>query len=676
VSTAIAAIAGVSAWLSLGLVAVTADGTRILALPPAWWLAVLVGAAVAFVQVVRPQPARLRPLLLTLLVWLPFIPGPVPALLLTFEGPIEVGIWAIALVATVGFRLSASPLHSARQHPGLAPVTAVLIAALAYGIGAAALCTQMPIGDEPHYLMITQSLIKDGDMRIENNHRNRDYASFNRFDIPPHYLTRGSDGEIYSVHSPGISVLVLPAFALFGYYGGVATVIAMVAIASGLAWHAAWLLTSQVAAAWIAWAAVFLSAPMFLQAVTVFPDAAGALPVMAGVWLLIALDRRRPITDRALILVGIALAVLPWLHQRFALLAGGLGLAIVLRLLSYGSRRIVLFLAVPVVSALLWFGFFWWVWGSPSPTAPWGNGITSRVEWIPNGVRGLLFDPQAGLLIPAPVYAVALAGWLRLLCAKPRLAVEMALIGAVLTASVASYEAWWGGQGAPARYLVAALPLFVGPAAWLASRGRAWRQLGAYAAVVSVLLLTAKIFAAGGAFTFNPETGNNPLFGWMAPRGAPLSFVHRWQPWHQADDSARAIDLTAGVGESLRPAVRSARLGDVTVFYMNATSYPEPSGFWTRAGTETTVIFDLTDPSRQLGLRLRAGPIPTSAEVTIAGLTHRLSFLPQQRHELAISPAAAGAWKISIRSRDGFRPTDADPESKDSRSLGVWVEVF
>ena len=61
--------------------------------------------------------------------------------------------------------------------------------------------------------MMTQSLIKDHDLRIENNYKNRDYLPFYKFDIPPHYLTRGKDGEIYSVHAPGVAVLVLPAFA-------------------------------------------------------------------------------------------------------------------------------------------------------------------------------------------------------------------------------------------------------------------------------------------------------------------------------------------------------------------------------------------------------------------------------------------------------------------------------
>ena len=38
-------------------------------------------------------------------------------------------------------------------------------------------------------------------------------------ELKPDYLRRGRDGAIYSIHAPGVSALVLPAFALAGYPG-------------------------------------------------------------------------------------------------------------------------------------------------------------------------------------------------------------------------------------------------------------------------------------------------------------------------------------------------------------------------------------------------------------------------------------------------------------------------
>ena len=83
-----------------------------------------------------------------------------------------------------------------------------------------------PSGDEPHYLVIAQSLWRDGDLKIENNHQRGDYREYYPGDLEPHYLTRGTDGEIYSIHPIGIAVLLAPVYALAGYKGAVWSLIA------------------------------------------------------------------------------------------------------------------------------------------------------------------------------------------------------------------------------------------------------------------------------------------------------------------------------------------------------------------------------------------------------------------------------------------------------------------
>lgn len=678
-----AAIAAVSLWLSVGLVAVTGEtsAARIIALPPWWLLAGILVLAIGLARRFQLRASRLFPLLLTFLVWLPFVPGHIPIAFLIWQGPIEVAVWAVAVVITLGPSVT---FPASFTNPSRAPWLAAALTAIACAAGAAALRDQLPIGDEPHYLMMTESLIKDGDLRIENNHKNRDYQSFYKVDIPPHYLTRGKDGEIYSVHAPGVAVLVLPAFALFGYYGGVATVSACVALASAIAWHAAWLLTAQAAASWIAWAAVFLTAPVFLQSITVFPDAVGTLPVVAGVWALAVLDTRRRLSTPALLAVSIALATLPWFHSRFAILAAGLVLAIALRLAVTEWRRAAIFLAVPAVAWLLWLGFFWWIWGAATPAAPWGNGgLTAKAAWIPRGVFGLLFDPQAGVFIPAPAYLLAAAGWLMLLRSRPRLAIETLSILIALLLSVASYEAWWGGQGAPARYLVAGLPLALAAIAVGATMARTF---AAILVTLSMFLLTAKVTAEDGAFAFNPERGSNPMLAWIAPSvdlsawrlqpaASELWFVKSWRPSLSiASPASTVINIPADA--SVPKPTTAARLGDARVFFLDGRAYPEPTGFWVPGEGLTSVVMDLDDQSRSLGLRLQAGPVATSADVEINGERRAFSFAPRERHEIAVPPAAIGAWRITIRARAGFRPVDLDPNVKDYRNLGIWVEVF
>ena len=143
----------------MGMVAVVGADTqqRVIALAPFWLLAVAVLLAVTLAVAAKVSPSRLRPLLLTLVLWLPFVPGSIPAWLLVFEGPIEIGVWTLVAFWLVGqARLRMTGISKApSEHPGLAPITAALIAALAYGAAAYALRDHLPIGDEPHYLMIT-----------------------------------------------------------------------------------------------------------------------------------------------------------------------------------------------------------------------------------------------------------------------------------------------------------------------------------------------------------------------------------------------------------------------------------------------------------------------------------------------------------------------------------------
>ena len=213
------------------------------------------------------------------------------------------------------------------------------------------------------------------------------------------------------------------------------------------------------------------------------------------------------------------------------------------------------------------------------------SDLTSRVEWIPRGVYGLLFDPQAGVFLPAPAYLLAIVGFPLLLRSRPRLAIETAVIGVLLLLSVASYEAWWGGQGAPGRYVVAALPLTV-PA--IAVAATVVPGIAPSVVAVSLMLLAAKVGAAQGAFAFNPERGANPVLSWLAPNvdvatgtlqpaSAPLAFVRDWRPWLSLVRPSPLPHVRIDVGPRVAPAKSASRLGDARVFFLDDAAYPEPT---------------------------------------------------------------------------------------------------
>ena len=99
--------------------------------------------------------------------------------------------------------------------------------------------------------------------------------------------------------------------------------------------------------------AVFLTTPYLFHSFTIYPEVIGGLCVTGALWLLIELDDGRPVSTRSLVIVGVLLATLPWLHSRFAVLAALLGLFVIARLgnRSNGLHAVVTFLAVPSVAA-------------------------------------------------------------------------------------------------------------------------------------------------------------------------------------------------------------------------------------------------------------------------------------------------------------------------------------
>lgn len=542
----LAALSGVSAWVSLGTQAITnaAHLTRIAAFPPFWLLFFFALVAVAGAAAARLSLARAWPLALSGLLWLPYLPWDIPAAFLIWQGPIETAVW---LAIVVGL-FARSPIawwptldHAARD-PRKAPWLAGAVVALCALAGFTALRGVIPNGDEPHYLAVTQSILLDGDLRIENNHARGDYLSYFGGRLRPDYLQRGDDGEIYSVHAPGVSLMVLPAFAVAGYAGVVTFLIAAVALAAALTWHIAWLLSASVVGAWVGCAAVFLTTPFFFHEFAIYPDAPSAVLVMVPIWLLVRLELGRELSRLGLWAGGVALAALPWFHTRFAIIAAVLGVVLLLRLARAARAwgNLVALFTVPVLAAVAWFGYFWIIWGTVSPTAPYGEQTNSAVANIGRGAVGLLIDQQFGLIATAPIYAVAGAGLVWMAGRHRRLSGELLLVIAPYLFSASSYAMWWGGNSAPARFLVALMPLAALPIAWWwsrlcedatrAERSRTWRALTLVMLLVSIVMVLPRAWVDGGRLLYNNRTGIDLVLDWAARSvDLPLAFpsVHR-----------------------------------------------------------------------------------------------------------------------------------------------------
>ncbi|MBM3750477.1 MAG: hypothetical protein FJW21_04755 [Acidimicrobiia bacterium] len=508
---------GVAVWCAVGLVTVesAASASVRLVAPAPWWIAVAGFVIAWLVPGWRRSPLTALPALLATLPWWPV---PLPTAVLLWTGPLA---WLPILAALGAAEGSRSLGAIARVIEAHDPRRATVIAALLTGVlGVATLSSiggRLPGGDEPHYLVITQSLLRDGDLRIENNHTQGDYAEYFGGTLRPDYINRGQDGEIYSIHAPGVSALVLPAYAAFGFRGAQATILLVLMITAALVWRLAWLATANTGAAWFAWAGVMGSATTVLLGVMVFPDSPAAVGSAAGVWLLVALARNGELVPiRHVVAVSAVLAGLPWLHTRFAVVAAGFGLAI---LIAMRGRRLVAFLTVPALSAAAWFLQFWLIYGTVDPRAPY-RGAENIREWIWGAAAGLFTDQQFGLVVFAPVLLAGFVGFCRASSRAMRLVcLASVLILAAYTMAAASYHMWWAGlPGLPARFLTAVVPLFALPLAigWAraTSAGRA-----VLLAMLGVSWLTTALVVGydNGVFAFNFRDGQAAWLEWLNP---------------------------------------------------------------------------------------------------------------------------------------------------------------
>ena len=168
-------------------------------------------------------------------------------------------------------------------------------------------------GDEPHYLILTASLLRDGDLDMRNNYA--DDARTREIYGPVEVRhSVGRDGREWPSHTPGISVLLVPAFALAGGLG--ARLMLCLLIIPILGW-ACWLWFRDRAPPGdvaLVIAGVLLCPPVLFGSSQVYPDLlAGAILFALAAWLWNA-PRRTPGTWAVWWLVAGGFI---WLHIRF-----------------------------------------------------------------------------------------------------------------------------------------------------------------------------------------------------------------------------------------------------------------------------------------------------------------------------------------------------------------------
>jgi hypothetical protein len=326
---------------------------------------------------------------------------------------------------------------------------------------------------------------------------------------------RGKDGGVYHVLAPGPSFLLAPllradrslnrASGAQGRLG--VSLLVWNALAAGLVAATFVLLRDATGRAGLsaALAGLFgLLPPFVFYPFQFYPEMPGAL-VLALAFR--ALLPGAPWSVGSLRRLGLLLAVLPWLHQKFlpvwALLLVWALLAAVERLVPL---RALVWLLLPQLFTLFGTALYnFAITGSVRPDAlflAWGPaGVTT--DHVPQGFFGLQLDMRYGILPYAPIYLLAAAG---LLMPGPLAARLFPALPAALVyyMTVASADDWHGAVSNLGRYVMPIAPLLAA-CAGVALAGVAWRR----GALAIVLALAAWSALLARALWLDPHAAND-----------------------------------------------------------------------------------------------------------------------------------------------------------------------
>ncbi len=461
------------------------------------------GAGLVAVWLERGRPALLGPLLCLGFAAAPLVPlatgHALPLLLFQGLGLLPVATGAAAMVFLPALLRAGRPWN---------PVLAFILAAVAFlVIGSRLPGPAGAQGDEPHYLTMAESLRSDLDLDLRDEFRRHEYRAFYPGDLAAHTSPASPRGKLYAIHAPGLPALVLPAYVLSGEAGVRLLLSLLAAGAAALVFVLARDVLGDESAARACFAALVLGAPLAFYANQVYPEVPAALATA----LLLHTSRRDPGIAQ-LLGAGCVAGGLLWLHPKFLPLAlVGVLLTVVRRgPVPWRAGAIVLF-TTGLVTLLLWMNS---TFGAPSLTAAYGRGAVEDVQLahLPRGLAGLVFDREFGLLVHAPLWALAACGLRPLWRQRAGDLLRALLMAATVVGVGAGYSMWWGGSCPPARFLVPALPalaLLLAPA---------WRLLPrVFAALFGLGLGVVGVAAVQPRALHNRADGESALLRVLAP---------------------------------------------------------------------------------------------------------------------------------------------------------------
>jgi hypothetical protein len=306
-------------------------------------------------------------------------------------------------------------------------------------------------------------------------------------------------------------------------------------------------------------------------------------------------------------------------------------------------RRVLaplLAIAVPYgVSLILWFAFFYWIWGTPWPQAPYGTLVQTNLLNLTFGGPGLIFDQEYGFVPYAPVFALAATGLWQMWRTggnDRRTALESILVFLALLAVVGAFRIWWGGTASPGRPVTSGLWLLALPiavAVRVAPADSARRAAHHLLLWLSIGISAVMLYAEGGFLIANGRDGTSSLLEYLSPRwpawSAAPSFIYH-EPLTALIDTVAWLLLAAAAGVVLSR-IKTTRVGIASLAALcvgfiavsagaalvpHLPATPAWPGIDVRARARTPLLDDFDRVARPVGVAYDPLRLISAADVT------------------------------------------------------------
>ncbi|MBN1222599.1 MAG: hypothetical protein JXB23_05090, partial [Candidatus Aminicenantes bacterium] len=346
-------------------------------------------------------------------------------------------------------------------------------------------------GDEPHYLLTAESLLKDGDINVYNNYRDKDYSAFYPGELESHaFPGKKGDDHLYSKHFFALSVMIAPSYALgkkvvqwnaswsnnpeskrriLVFFARLPLCLST-ALLGWLLFLLVLDLTDKHGLAVFIWAVFSFTSPLLFFSHLLYPEIPLGL-ISLFVFRCCVFKKEPGLSE--LLISGAGLGLMPWFGVKYLPLSALVFGAVIFTMLSGGKTqdlwRKAVFLFLPIaVSAGLYLLFFWVIYGNFSPVSVY-TGVDPGIPLSAYSIKflrfplfivlerslGYLIDQKNGILIYSPLYLLGFAGCFFYFKRRKR-------GGAGLLAVLAGYwvfsaNYYWGGFCPPGRPLIPVL---------------------------------------------------------------------------------------------------------------------------------------------------------------------------------------------------------------------------